>query len=78
MALVEVIPEDVKPVGIPQVAAVVNDVAVLYELAPAEQTVCTWNWHVVPSVSPVKSVEVVAMPLTVVHVDEDAAFHWRL
>ena len=70
--------EEVKPVGASQLAIVVNDAAVLYELVPAEQTVCTWNWHVVPSVSPVKSVEVVAMPLTVVHVDEDAAFHWRL
>ena len=44
VALVVVILEDVKPVGIPQLAAVVNDVAVLYELVPAEQTVCTWNW----------------------------------
>jgi hypothetical protein len=34
-----VILEEVKPVGIPQLAAVVNDVAVLYELDPAEQTV---------------------------------------
>jgi len=75
---VEVIPEDVKPVGIPQVAAVVNDVAVLYELDPAEQTVCTWNWYAVPAVSPVKLREVVVMPLTVVHVDEEEAFHWRL
>jgi len=78
VALVEVIPEDVKPVGIPQVAAVVNDVAVLYELDPAEQTVCTWNWYAVPAVSPVKLREVVVMPLTVVHVDEEEAFHWRL
>jgi hypothetical protein len=33
--------EEAKPVGIPQVAAVVNDVAVLYELDPdpPEQTV---------------------------------------
>jgi hypothetical protein len=33
--------EELKPVGIPQLAAVVNDVAVLYELNPdpAEQTV---------------------------------------
>jgi hypothetical protein len=52
--------------------------AVLYELDPAEQTVCTWNWYAVPSVSPVKSLEVVVIPLTVVHVDEDEAFHWRL
>ena len=70
--------EEVNPVGASQLVVVVNDVVVLYELVPAEQTVCTWNWHVVPSVSTVKSVEVVAMPLTVVHVDEDAAFHWRL
>ena len=28
--------------------------------------------------SPVKLREVVVMPLTVVHVDEDEAFHWRL
>jgi len=75
---VEVIPEDVKPVGIPQVAAVVNDVAVLYELDPAEQTVCTWNWYAVPAVSPVKLREVVVIPLTVVHVDEEEAFHCRL
>ena len=78
MALVEVIPEDVKPVGIPQVAAVVKDAAVLYELVPAEQTVCTWNWYAVPAVSPVKLREVVVIPLTVFHVDEDEAFHWRL
>jgi hypothetical protein len=32
----------------------------------------------VPSASPVKSLEVVVIPLTVVHVDEDEAFHWRL
>jgi hypothetical protein len=33
--------EEVKPVGIPQLAAVVNDVVVLYELDPdpPEQTV---------------------------------------
>jgi len=71
-------PEELKPVGMPQVAAVVNDVAVLYELDPAEQTVCTWNWYAVPAVSPVKLREVVVMPLTVVHVDEEEAFHWRL
>jgi hypothetical protein len=70
--------EEVKPVGVPQLRSVVNDVAVLYELDPAEQTVCTWNWYAVPSVSPVKSLEVVVIPLTVVHVDEDEAFHWRL
>ena len=71
-------PEELKPVGMPQVAAVVNDVAALYELDPAEQTVCTWNWYAVPAVSPVKLREVVVMPLTVVHVDEEEAFHWRL
>ena len=71
-------PEELKPVGMPQVAAVVNDVAVLYELDPAEQTVCTWNWYAVPAVSPVKLREVVVMPLTVVHVDEEEAFHCRL
>jgi hypothetical protein len=32
-------PEEVKPVGIPQLAVVVNDAAVLYELDPEEQTV---------------------------------------
>ena len=78
VALVVVMLEDVKPVGIPQLATVVNDAAVLYVLDPAEQTVCTWNWYVVPSVSPVKSLEVVVIPLTVVQVDEDEAFHWRL
>ena len=31
-----------------------------------------------PSVSPVKSLEAVVIPVTVVHVDEDEAFHWRL
>ena len=31
-----------------------------------------------PSVSPVKSLEVVVIPVTVVHVDEDEGFHWRL
>ena len=71
-------PEELKPVGMPQVAAVVNDVAVLYELDPAEQTVCTWNWYAVPGVSPVKSLEVVVIPGTVVHVDEEEGFHWRL
>ena len=71
-------PEELKAVGMPQVAAVVNDVAVLYELDPAEQTVCTWNWYAVPGVSPVKLREVVVMPFTVVHVDEEEAFHWRL
>jgi hypothetical protein len=70
--------EEVKPAGIPQLAVVVNDAAVLYELDPAEQTVCTWNWYAVPAVSPVKLREVVVIPLTVVHVDEDEGFHWRL
>ena len=73
-----VMPEELRPVGIPQVAAVVKDAAVLYELVPAEQTVCTWNWYAVPAVSPVKLREVVVIPLTVFHVDEDEAFHWRL
>ena len=71
-------PEELKPVSMPQVAAVVNDVAALYELDPAEQTVCTWNWYAVPAVSPVKLREVVVIPLTVVHVDEEEAFHCRL
>jgi hypothetical protein len=57
---------------------VVNDIALLYELDPAEQTVCTWYWYVVPAVSPVKLLAVVVMPLTVLHVDEDEAFHWRV
>jgi hypothetical protein len=78
VALVLVMLDEVKSVGVPQLTSVVNDVEVLYELAPAEQTVCTLNWYVVPSVSPVKSLEVVVIPLTVVHVDEDEAFHWRL
>ena len=39
VALVVVMLEEVKPAGIPQLAAVVNEVAVLYELDPAEQTV---------------------------------------
>ena len=39
VALILVMPEAVKPVGIPQLVGVVNDVAVLYELDPAEQTV---------------------------------------
>ena len=80
VALVVVMLEELKPVGMPQLAAVVNDVAVLYELDPdpPEQTVWTWNWYAVPAVSPVKLREVVVMLLTVVHVDEDEAFHWRL
>ena len=77
MALVVVTLEEVKPVGIPQIAAVVNDVGVLYELDPdpPEQTVCTWNWYAVPAVSPVKLLEIVVIPLTVVHVEEDESFH---
>jgi hypothetical protein len=41
VALVVVMFEEVKPVGVAQLAAVVNDVAVLYELDPdpPEQTV---------------------------------------
>ena len=41
VALVVVMPEEVKPAGIPQLAAVVNEVASLYELDPdpPEQTV---------------------------------------
>jgi hypothetical protein len=31
--------EEFKPVGVPQLTIVVNDVEVLYELDPAEQTV---------------------------------------
>ena len=71
-------PEEVNPVGIPQLARVVNDVGALYELDPAEQTVWTWNLYVVLAVSPVKLREVVVIPVTVVHLDEDEAFHWRL
>jgi hypothetical protein len=32
-------PEEVKPVGMPQLAIVVNDVELVNELEPAEQTV---------------------------------------
>ena len=39
VALVLVMLEELKLVGTPQLAAVVKDVAVLYELDPAEQTV---------------------------------------
>jgi hypothetical protein len=78
VALVLVTLEEFKPVGVPQLRSVANDAEALYELDPAEQTVCTWNWYVVPSVSPVKSLEVVVIPLTVLHVEEDEAFHWRL
>ena len=39
VALVLVMLEDDKPVGIPQGAVVVNDEGLLYELDPAEQTV---------------------------------------
>jgi len=31
--------EEVKPVGVPQLTAVVNEVEALYELVPAEQIV---------------------------------------
>ena len=68
-------PEEVKPVGIPQLATVVNDVGSLNELEPAEQTVCTWKSYDVPATSVVKSLEVVVMPLTAVHVDDDEGFH---
>ena len=67
--------EEVRLPGIPQLAAVVNDVAVLYELDPAEQTVCTWNWYAVLALSPVKLREVVVIPLIVVHEDDDESFH---
>ena len=72
--------EEAKPVGVTQllVPVVLNEAIELYELVPAEQTVCTWNWYAVPAVSPVKLREVVVIPLTVFHVDEDEAFHWRL
>ena len=39
VAPVLVMLEEVKPVGIPQLTGVVNDVEELYELDPAEQTV---------------------------------------
>jgi hypothetical protein len=69
--------EEVRPVGIAQVPAVVNDVGLLNALDPdpPEQTVCTWKSYAVPAVSPVKLLEVVVIPLTVVHVDEDESFH---
>jgi hypothetical protein len=79
-----VILEEAKPVGTPQlpllaVPVVVNDTAPLYELVPPpEQTVCTWNWYVVPAESPVKLIGVILTPVTVVHVEEDDAFHCRL
>ena len=75
-----VIFEELKPVGAAQLAEVVNEVALLYELDPdpPEQTVWTWNWYAVFSDSPVKLVEVVVSPLTLVHVEEDEGFHWRL
>ena len=69
---------EVKPVGASQLAIVVNDAVVLYELVPAEQTVCTWYWYVAPAESPVKLLTVVVIPVTVLHVDEDEAFHWRV
>jgi len=39
IALVVVMPEDVNPVGMPQLATVVNDVELLKELEPAEHIV---------------------------------------
>jgi len=75
VALEVVMLEEDNPVGVPQPDEVVNDVAELYELDPAEQIVCTWNWYAVPAVSPVKLREVVVSPLTVVHVEEDERFH---
>ena len=39
VAVVVVMLEEVKPVGIPQLATVVNDAELLKELDPAEQTV---------------------------------------
>jgi hypothetical protein len=38
MALAVVMPEEIKPVGDSQLAVVVNDAAVQYELDPNEQT----------------------------------------
>ena len=70
--------EEVKFVGMSQLVKVVNDVELLNELDPAEQTVCTWNWYAVPAASPVKLLEFVVSPLTVVQVDEDDIFHLRL
>ena len=70
--------EELKPVGESQLAVVENDVALLYELDPAEQTVWTWKSYDVPALSPIKLFEVVAIPLTVIHVEDDDAFHWRL
>ena len=39
IALVVVMPEDAKPVGMPQLATVVNDIELLKELEPAEHKV---------------------------------------
>ena len=39
VALASVMLEEVKSVGVPQLTIVVNDVEVLYELDPEEQTV---------------------------------------
>ena len=39
VALVEAMPDEVKPDTVPQLVVVVNDVALLYELDPDEQTV---------------------------------------
>ena len=70
--------EEVKFVGMSQLVKVVNDVELLNELDPAEQTVWTLNWYAVPAVSPVKLLDVVVIPVTVIHEDDDEAFHWRL
>ena len=70
--------EEVKFVGMSQLVKVVNDVELLNELDPAEQTVWTWNWYAVPAESPVKLLEGDVSPLTVVHVDDDDIFHLRL
>ena len=54
VAVVAAMLEELKPVGVPQLVAVVNDEELLYELDPDEQTVCTWYWYDVAAVSPVK------------------------
>ena len=80
VALVVVMPDEFKPVGVAQVADVVNDVVLLNELDPdpPEQTVCTWKSYDVLGASPVRPREVVVSPLMAVHVDDDVGFHWRL
>ena len=78
VALVFVMFEEVKPVGIPQLAVVENGVGSLNELDPAEQTVCTWKSYDVPGVSVVKLLEDVVRLGIVAHVDADESFHWRL